>query len=114
MPRDPAMANSPPSGLADTSAWIRRHEIGRGVRVLTPFGPRLLCYADLTATGRHLRVVSAPRGRATQMNLGAAQACAPDLLFVHADTRLADESLLERAPAGEGAGGQAGTPAPPQ
>jgi len=32
------------------------------------------------------RVVSAPRGRATQMNAGAATACGDILLFLHADT----------------------------
>jgi selenocysteine lyase/cysteine desulfurase len=31
---------------------VRRGEIGRGTAVETPFGRRLLCYADLTATGR--------------------------------------------------------------
>ncbi len=33
-------------------------------------------------------VISAPRGRALQMNAGAARASAPVLLFLHADTRL--------------------------
>lgn len=34
------------------------------------------------------RVLSAPRGRAAQMNAGARAASAPILLFLHADTRL--------------------------
>lgn len=34
------------------------------------------------------RVVSAPRGRAAQMNAGAAASCGVILLFLHADTRL--------------------------
>src|SRR5262245_21348085 len=34
------------------------------------------------------RVVSAPRGRALQMNTGAAKASGDVLLFLHADTRL--------------------------
>jgi len=34
------------------------------------------------------RVIDGPRGRARQMNAGAAVACAPTLLFLHADTRL--------------------------
>jgi rSAM/selenodomain-associated transferase 2 len=34
------------------------------------------------------RVISAPRGRALQMNAGAAQASGDVLLFLHADTRL--------------------------
>src|SRR5215813_15165514 len=33
---------------------IRRNEIGRGAAIETPFGRRLLCYADLTASGRFL------------------------------------------------------------
>lgn len=44
------------------------------------------------------RVVSAPRGRASQMNAGAAIARGDALLFLHADTRLpgdADERILE-------------------
>jgi rSAM/selenodomain-associated transferase 2 len=36
----------------------------------------------------YARVVRAPRGRARQMNAGAAQACGDALLFLHADTRL--------------------------
>jgi selenocysteine lyase/cysteine desulfurase len=35
-------------------AQIRRSEIGRGASIDTPFGRRLLCYADLTASGRFL------------------------------------------------------------
>jgi rSAM/selenodomain-associated transferase 2 len=43
-------------------------------------------------------VVAAPRGRARQMNAGAAQATAPVLLFLHADTLLppaADALVLQ-------------------
>ncbi|HEY2969949.1 MAG TPA: TIGR04283 family arsenosugar biosynthesis glycosyltransferase [Casimicrobiaceae bacterium] len=43
------------------------------------------------------RVIVAPRGRARQMNAGAAAAHAPVLLFLHADTRLpanADQLIL--------------------
>jgi rSAM/selenodomain-associated transferase 2 len=52
-------------------------------------------------------VVDAPRGRALQMNAGAAQARADVLLFLHADTRLpplADMLVLQ---ATQGAGGGA-------
>jgi rSAM/selenodomain-associated transferase 2 len=45
------------------------------------------------------RVVSAPRGRAVQMNLGAAKASGEVLLFLHADTSLpadADHVVLNR------------------
>lgn len=38
------------------------------------------------------RVLDGPRGRARQMNAGAAQASAPNLLFLHADTRLPDRA----------------------
>lgn len=49
--------------------------------------------------------ISAPRGRAVQMNAGAARAQGDLLLFLHADTRLPDDSLmfLEEAVAHEGA-----------
>ncbi len=36
---------------------IRQHEVGRHARIQTPFGPRLISYADLTATGRYLYFV---------------------------------------------------------
>ncbi|MBT0963572.1 TIGR04283 family arsenosugar biosynthesis glycosyltransferase [Denitromonas iodatirespirans] len=39
------------------------------------------------------RLVSAPRGRASQMNAGAAVAQAERLLFLHADTRLPDGAV---------------------
>jgi rSAM/selenodomain-associated transferase 2 len=38
------------------------------------------------------RVLSAPRGRATQMNAGAAAASGDVLLFLHADTRLPENA----------------------
>ncbi len=44
------------------------------------------------------RVISAPRGRALQMNAGAAKAAGDVLLFLHADTRLpadADHVVLK-------------------
>lgn len=43
-------------------------------------------------------VITAPRGRASQMNAGAASACGDVLLFLHADTQLppnADQLILE-------------------
>jgi len=47
---------------------------------------------DTAARARPLadRVIAAPRGRARQMNAGAAASHAPVLLFLHADTRLPD------------------------
>lgn len=41
------------------------------------------------------RVVVAPRGRAPQMNAGAALAAGDLLLFLHADTRLPDDALAQ-------------------
>ncbi|TMJ32871.1 MAG: glycosyltransferase [Alphaproteobacteria bacterium] len=38
------------------------------------------------------RVISAPRGRASQMNAGAVKASGDVLLFLHADTRLPDDA----------------------
>jgi rSAM/selenodomain-associated transferase 2 len=38
------------------------------------------------------RVISAPRGRASQMNAGAGKASGDVLLFLHADTRLPDDA----------------------
>jgi rSAM/selenodomain-associated transferase 2 len=49
---------------------------------------------DTPARARPLadRVVDGPRGRARQMNVGAALARAPRLLFLHADTRLPEQA----------------------
>jgi selenocysteine lyase/cysteine desulfurase len=45
------------TGLADVTALLRRAEIGRRTIVTTPFGRRLVTYADQTATGRALDFV---------------------------------------------------------
>ena len=37
--------------------FVRQNEVGRRASIETPFGRRLLCYADLTATGRYLHFV---------------------------------------------------------
>ena len=51
------------------------------------------------------RVIAVPRGRARQMNAGAALARAPVLLFLHADTRLPDAAdRLIQAAIAQGAG----------
>lgn len=51
------------------------------------------------AVSRADRIIVAPRGRARQMNAGAAAARGENLLFLHADTRLPPDSrkLVERA-----------------
>jgi selenocysteine lyase/cysteine desulfurase len=41
----------------EAAAFIRSHEVGRRACVETPYGRRLICYADLTATGRYLHFV---------------------------------------------------------
>ena len=41
------------------------------------------------------QLVDAPRGRAAQMNAGAACARAPRLLFLHADTRLPEDAISQ-------------------
>ena len=52
------------------------------------------------------RVIVAPRGRARQMNVGAAQAGGTALLFLHADTRIpADADLQIRAALAHGGSG---------
>jgi len=43
--------------------WLRQQVVGNHTRIETPFGPRLICYADLTATGRHLSFVDEWIGR---------------------------------------------------
>jgi rSAM/selenodomain-associated transferase 2 len=57
------------------------------------------------ATDKADRVITAPRGRAAQMNAGAAAASGDVLLFVHADTRVPEHADLAIARAlGSGAG----------
>lgn len=41
----------------EVAGFIRQNEVGRRAFVETPFGRRLMCYADLTATGRYLHFV---------------------------------------------------------
>lgn len=45
--------------FADVATFIRQNEVGRRVCIDTPFGRRVLTYADLTATGRYLHFVEA-------------------------------------------------------
>jgi len=55
--------------------------------------------ADATrelAAGLCDRILTAPRGRAAQMNAGAREARGDILLFLHADTRLPENFVLER------------------
>ncbi len=45
--------------FAEVASFIRQNEVGRRVTIETPFGRRVLMYADLTATGRYLHFVEA-------------------------------------------------------
>lgn len=54
------MERSVPGAAAPPSfELIRQHEVGRRAHIDTPFGRRLVCYADLTATGRYLHFIEA-------------------------------------------------------
>ena len=57
------------------------------------------CDATVTIAERYGCVLNAPRGRASQMNAGAAVANGDVLLFLHADTTLPDTAFIaiERA-----------------
>ena len=45
--------------FAEVAAFIRQNEVGRRAWLDTPYGRRLITYADLTATGRYLHFVEA-------------------------------------------------------
>ena len=45
--------------FAERAEFVRQNEVGRRAFIETPFGRRMLCYADLTATGRYLHFVEA-------------------------------------------------------
>ena len=47
------------SRFENVASFIRQHEVGRRAHIETPFGRRLIFYADLTATGRYLHFVEA-------------------------------------------------------
>jgi selenocysteine lyase/cysteine desulfurase len=49
----------PHESFDEVASFIRQNEVGRRASLETPFGRRLLCYADLTATGRYLHFVEA-------------------------------------------------------
>jgi rSAM/selenodomain-associated transferase 2 len=75
------------AGALDALAELR----GLGVEVIVVDGGS----HDATVQRARLRadqVLTAPRGRASQMNTGAAKATGDVLLFLHADTRLPPEA----------------------
>lgn len=62
-----------------------------------------------TSPHLHCRIIAGPKGRARQMNVGAAQATADILLFLHADTRLphnANNAIEEALSNSHGVGGR--------
>ncbi len=66
---------------------------GRGVEVIVVDGGSAAGASEITAFGAGAdQVIAAPRGRARQMNAGAAAAHAPLLLFLHADSRLPEDA----------------------
>lgn len=65
------------------------------------------CQPAYQAAGVALQVIDGPRGRAAQMNAGAAVASGEQLLFLHVDTRLRP-GALERLRLAYRAGGDAG------
>jgi len=79
----------------------------RGAEVIVADGGSRDGTADL-ARALADRVLTAPRGRAAQMNAGAAVAHGDVLLFLHADTRLPDgaDALIRDAVAGARAWGR--------
>lgn len=48
-----------PRSFDELASVVRENEVGRRASIETPFGRRLLAYADLTATGRYLHFVEA-------------------------------------------------------
>lgn len=78
------------AGIADALRALAPYR-ARGVEVIMVDGGSS---DDTVARARPLadRVIEAPRGRANQMNAGAAVAKGDVLLFLHADTRLPDNA----------------------
>jgi rSAM/selenodomain-associated transferase 2 len=78
---------------------VLEHQLSNLVRQISHYDCELLI-VDGGSTDRTMeiaqrfgRVILSPRGRATQMNTGAAIATGEVLLFLHADTLLPDDAL---------------------
>lgn len=79
-------------GLAGTLAALR--EQGGEFETIAVDGGSTDLTPLILQRSPSIRVLAAPRGRASQMNAGAAKASADWLLFLHADTRLPSDALL--------------------
>ena len=93
-------------GIADTLASLRPLR-ARGHEVIVSDGGSRDRTFDLASRAAD-RVIAAPRGRARQMNAGAAAATGEVLVFLHADTRLpesADRLIFEALGGRPGWGG---------
>jgi rSAM/selenodomain-associated transferase 2 len=85
-----------PATLAALAAEIRVH---RDVEVVAVDGGSSDGTREILARSPGIRVLAAPRGRASQLNAGAAAARGDVLLFLHADTLLPPGALAAIAAA---------------
>lgn len=76
--------------LAALAAWRADAKTDAGTTGGAPQHPGV---KEISCGSLSVRVVVAPRGRARQMNAGAAVAGGRVLLFLHADTRLPDDAF---------------------
>jgi rSAM/selenodomain-associated transferase 2 len=106
------MATSEPttfksSGISIVIPVLEESEIINGLiaylRAIDPGGAAEIIVVDGDPDGSTIGTVrdqevltlTAPRGRASQMNAGANRACGSVLLFLHADTRIPSDGLLK-------------------
>ena len=79
------------AGIAATLAAVERQP--GPVEIIVVDGASEDGTVDVVRDSSAAHVVSSPRGRAAQMNRGAAEATGDILLFLHADTRLPERAL---------------------
>ncbi|MBK6636433.1 MAG: TIGR04283 family arsenosugar biosynthesis glycosyltransferase [Rhodocyclaceae bacterium] len=81
------------SGIGELIAHLTPLQAAGAQVILVDGGSRDTTPAQVQAAG--LTLIRAPRGRARQMNAGAAAATGELLLFLHADTRLPADALAQ-------------------